>query len=141
MTNRRQFLQLASAATATLSFAPTLMADKTVGGGDPPFKISLAEWSIHRTLRDKTKDLTNLDFPALSKEEFGIDAIEYVNQFFKDKANDEKYLADLKGRCDDLGVKSLIIMCDGEGDLGNPDDKARTKAVENHYRWIEIAKG
>lgn len=81
-----------------------------------------------------------MDFPRISKEEFGIDAIEYVNQFFKDKAKDEKYLAELKQRCDDLGVKSLIIMCDGEGRLGDPDEAKRTKAVENHYKWVDAAK-
>lgn len=108
--------------------------------GEAPFKISLAEWSLHRTLRDSSKGLTNLDFPRVTKEEFGIDAVEYVNQFFKDKAEDQKYLTELKTRCDDLGVKSLLIMCDGEGNLGDPDDAKRTKAVENHYRWVDAAK-
>ena len=56
------------------------------------FKISLAEWSLHRTLFDGKLD--NLDFPAFAKKEFGIDAVEYVNQFFKDKAKDTKYLTD-----------------------------------------------
>jgi sugar phosphate isomerase/epimerase len=46
---------------------------------------------------------------------------------------------DLKIRCDDLGVTSLLIMCDGEGDLGNPDSAARTKAIENHYKWVDAA--
>jgi L-ribulose-5-phosphate 3-epimerase len=63
-----------------------------------------------------------------------------VNQFFKDKAKDEKYLADLKQRCKDHGVTSVLIMCDGEGSLGDPNDDKRTKAVENHYRWVEAAK-
>jgi L-ribulose-5-phosphate 3-epimerase len=31
-------------------------------------------------------------------------------------------------------------MCDGEGNLGDPDGMARTQAVENHYRWVEAAK-
>ncbi|QDV43677.1 Xylose isomerase-like TIM barrel [Stieleria neptunia] len=136
MTNRRQFLQFASASAASLSMAPLFAAD----AGEAPFKISLAEWSLHRTLRDASKGLTNLDFPRVTKEEFGIDAVEYVNQFFKDKANDQKYLGELKTRCDDLGVKSLLIMCDGEGNLGDPDDAKRTKAVENHYRWVDAAK-
>lgn len=140
MTNRRQFIQFASASAAALSVAPAIFADDQVGRGDQPFKISLAQWSLHKTLRDKSKEMTNLDFPRVSKEEFGIDAVEYVNQFFKDKANDKKYLADLKGRCDDLGVKSLIIMCDGEGNLGDPSGDGRTQAVENHYRWVEAAK-
>ncbi|MEO1619332.1 MAG: sugar phosphate isomerase/epimerase family protein, partial [Planctomycetota bacterium] len=137
MTNRRQFLQLASAATASMAVMQHSIA---AAPAEAPFKISLAEWSLHRTLRDESKGLTNLDFPRLSKEEFGIDAIEYVNQFFADKANDKAYLTELKTRCDDLGVKSLVIMCDREGDLGDPDSKKRTTAVENHYKWVDAAK-
>lgn len=102
------------------------------------FKISLAEWSLHRALF--AGKMTNLDFPAKAKNDFGIDAIEYVNQFFKDKARDKTYLADLKKRCDDNGVKSLLIMCDGEGWLGDADPKKRQEAVENHYKWVEAAQ-
>jgi sugar phosphate isomerase/epimerase len=105
---------------------------------EPLFKISLAEWSLHRTLN--AGELDNLDFPALAHNEFEIDAVEYVNQFFKDKARATAYLSDLKTRADDNGVKSLLIMCDGEGALGDPDDAARTFAVENHHRWVEAAQ-
>ncbi len=101
------------------------------------FKISLAEWSLHKSLF--AKKITNLDFPAKAKNDFGIDAIEYVNQFFKDKATDKVYLAELKKRCDDVGVKSLLIMCDGEGELGHQEDIKRKTAVENHFKWVEAA--
>lgn len=101
------------------------------------FTISLAEWSLHRALQGNK--MTNLDFPRIAKETFGINAIEYVNSFFKLKAKDEAYLKDLKTRCDDLGVKSVLIMCDGEGALGDPDAAKRTQAVENHYKWVDAA--
>ena len=105
-----------------------------------PFKISLAQWSWHRRLRGQQQPkLDNLDF-AEEARSFGIKAIEYVNQFFKDKAEDTKYLAEMKKRAKDLGVKSLLIMCDGEGNLGDPDSQRRTQAVENHYKWVEAAK-
>lgn len=136
---RRQFLQVTAASLAATPFAPHVsFADHHKG--DAPFKISLAEWSLHRTLRDKSKNLTNLDFPRISKREFGIDAVEYVNQFFKDKAKDEKYLTELNQRCSDEGVKSLLIMVDGEGRLGDPKEKARTTAIENHHKWVDAAK-
>ncbi len=102
------------------------------------FKISLAEWSLHNTLF--AGEMTNLDFPEMTKQEFGISGVEYVNQFFKDKAKDTAYLADLKGRCDDNGVESVLIMCDGEGNLGDADEGKRIEAVENHFRWVEAAK-
>jgi sugar phosphate isomerase/epimerase len=136
---RRQFLQTALAASAaTMSLPRFSLADHHEGHA--PFKISLAEWSLHRTLRDKSTGLTNLDFPRITKEEFGIDAIEYVNQFFADKAKDENYLAELNKRCSDQGVKSLLIMVDREGKLGDPDAAARTEAIEKHYKWVDAAK-
>jgi len=106
--------------------------------GQPLFKISLAEWSLHKTLFSGKLD--NLDFPRTAKEDYGIDGVEYVNQFFKDKAKDTAYLGELAKRSADAGVTNVLIMCDGLGDLGNPDAAARTKAVENHFPWVEAAK-
>lgn len=141
-TSRRWFLQTAAGATtaAALSrFSPAVFGEeKSVKTGEPLFKISLAQWSLHKTLFGGKLD--NLDFAKAAKEDYGIDAIEFVNQFFKDKAKDEKYLAELKKRADDLGVKMLLIMIDGEGALGDQDDAKRTKAVENHYQWVDAAK-
>ena len=102
------------------------------------FKISLAEWSLHRTLQSGKID--HLDFCKVAKNDFGLDAVEYVNSFFFDKAQDQSYLKEMKQRADDLGVKSLLIMCDNEGSLGDHDSVARTKAVENHYKWIDAGK-
>ena len=102
------------------------------------FEISLAQWSLHRSLY--SGELDHLDFAKISKENFGIDAIEYVNSFFFEKAEDKSYLREMKSRADDYGVKSLLIMCDNEGSLGDPDNQKRQKAVENHYKWHEAAK-
>jgi sugar phosphate isomerase/epimerase len=103
-----------------------------------PFTISLAEWSLHKTIFDGKLD--NLDFPKAARREFGIDAVEYVNQFFKDKARDDDYIAELAKRSADEGVTNVLVMCDGLGDLGDADDKARTQAIENHFPWVEAAK-
>lgn len=102
------------------------------------FGISLAEWSLHRTLN--AGELTNLGFPAAARNYYGVDAVEYVNTFFKDKARDRTYLSDLKARAEHNNVVNLLIMCDGEGAIGDPDGSARTLAVENHYRWVEAAQ-
>ena len=102
------------------------------------FEISLAQWSLHRSLY--SGELDHLDFAKISKENFGIDAVEYVNSFFFEKAEDKSYLKEMKNRADDYGVKSLLIMCDNEGSLGDPDNQKRQKAVENHYKWHEAAK-
>jgi len=103
----------------------------------PKFDISLAEWSLRSLLRDGT--ITNLDFPTYTKNTFGIHALEYVNSYFKDKAKDTAYLKSLKQRCADEGVKSVLIMVDGEGPLADSDTSKRKQAVENHKKWVEAA--
>ncbi len=102
------------------------------------FKISLAQWSLHKELKGGRLD--NLDFAATTKNKFGIEGVEYVNQFFKDKAEDKSYLAEMNKRAADNGVTQLLIMIDGEGQLGAASLSQRVKAVENHYKWVEAAK-
>ena len=135
--DRRGFLAAAAAAiAASQAWAKGWAADSPAAM--PLFQISLAEWSLHRTLF--AGKLDNLDFPRAAKQQFGIDAVEYVNQFFKDKAKDAAYLADLAKRAKDEGVTNVLIMCDGLGNLGDPEGAARTKAIENHFPWVEAAK-
>ena len=103
-----------------------------------PNRISLAQWSLHRMLNDGSLDPG--DFPKMTREVFGLDAVEYVNSFYRKWATDESYFRTLRRKCDQLGVRSLLIMCDGEGDLGDPDPAKRRTAVENHRKWLEAAK-
>ena len=140
--NRRHFLKQLTLASASLTacggLARQLFAAKEGDGKDPLFKISLAEWSLHKALFGGKLD--HLDFAKTSHQEFGIDAVEYVNQFFADKAKDTKYLDEMKQRAADHNVQSLLIMVDREGRLGDPDEAKRKAAVENHYKWVEAAK-
>ena len=137
MSTRRLFLKR-SAVTGGALLLPQLTSADHHKKSKPLFDLSLAEWSLHRTLR--SKKMTNLDFPRVTKEKFGITAVEYVNQFFKDRAADQKYLTELKTRCDDLGVSSLLIMIDGEGHLGEAEESRRQKVIDNHKKWVEAAK-
>jgi sugar phosphate isomerase/epimerase len=106
--------------------------------GSPLFRISLAQWSLHRTIR--AGKLDHLDFAKVTREEYGLEAVEYVNQFFKDRANDAAYLAEMNKRATDHGIYQHLIMCDGEGRLGDPDAEKRRQAVENHRKWLDAAK-
>lgn len=136
MFSRRDFLAASAAVTGT-ALLPRLHAAEP----KDVFKISLAQWSLHRAFfgqKGSTK-LDPLKFAEISKKDYGIDAIEYVNQFYKAKKKDDAYLKDLKKVADDNKVTSVLIMCDGEGALGDPDEKKRQQAVENHYRWVEWA--
>ena len=133
--DRRSFLK-ASAVAATVAVAPRFLT--AAEGMGPPFKISLAQWSHNKAFFSKKAD--PLKFAEIAKKEYGIHAIEYVNQFYKANKKDDAYLKDLKKVADDNEVKSVLIMCDGEGNLGDPDDKKRQTAVDNHVRWLEWAK-
>lgn len=135
--SRREFLKQSAAVAGGLAVAPLATAEPTAAS-DALFSISLAQWSLHKAFFDKKRD--PLQFAAISKKDFGIEAVEYVNQFYRDKKGDDAYLKDLKKVADDAGVKSVLIMCDGEGALGDPDEKKRAQAVDNHKRWVEWAK-
>lgn len=140
--SRRGFLRQSLAAGTALGAASLLpgrllLADDAASDSTP-FKISLAQWSLHRTLFDGKLD--NLDFAKTAKEEFGIEGVEYVNQFFKDKAQDKSYLSEMKKRAEDHGVTNVLIMVDGEGQLGAAAEAGRKQTVDNHKKWVDAAK-
>lgn len=144
-TSRRTFLKYLGAGAAGVALAPYYGCGSPGGAGAEDnaeanlfFDISLAQWSLNRTLF--SGKLTHMEFPEYTVKQFDIHAVEYVNQFFKDKANDKAYLSELLQRTDDLGVKNVLIMVDGEGNLGATDEAERITAVENHYKWVEAAK-
>lgn len=136
---RRELLLASAAALLVPALARSV---KVAAAGQkmpsPPFRISLAQWSLHRTLRAGTLD--HLDFAKVTRQEYGLEAIEYVNSFFKDRAKDAAYLAEMNTRAKDHGVYQHLIMCDGEGRLGDPEATKRREAVENHRKWLEAAK-
>jgi L-ribulose-5-phosphate 3-epimerase len=134
-TSRRNFVKTSAAfAAGSLLVSPALAG---MAKQKSSFKISLAEWSLNKTLF--SNKMTNLDFPRFASEH-GIKGLEYVNQFFKDKAKDQSYLAELKKICKNEGVESVLIMCDGEGMVGHPEKAERIKTLENHKKWIDAAK-
>jgi sugar phosphate isomerase/epimerase len=122
----------------TVSFCKQRSNESEQMNKTPELKISLAQWSIHRAL-DSGK-LNPENFAAIAKNDFGISAVEYVNQFYRAHATDELFWRKMRATADSLDVKSLLIMVDDEGDLGNPKAEERKKAVENHYKWVDAAK-
>lgn len=134
--SRRRFLAALTACTGLGLLPRGLAARAFQPEPELPFRISLAQWSLHKTIFSGT--LSNLGFPAEARR-LGFDGIEYVNQFFRDSAKDLGYLGELKRRCEGAGVESVLIMVDGEGFLGDTDDAARAQAIENHRKWIGAA--
>jgi L-ribulose-5-phosphate 3-epimerase len=135
MLTRRAFVKRTSLAAAVLAASPS--AGLPTARRTELFKISLAQWTIVQALRDGVVD--HLDFPKVARQN-GIEAVEYVNQFFMDRAKDRTYLREMKRRADGEGVKSVLIMCDNEGRVGDPDAGRRRQAVENHFKWVDAAR-
>jgi sugar phosphate isomerase/epimerase len=123
---RRSFLHtsaLAAGAALPLRAAP------------PKFRISLAQWSIHRAIQSRL--ITNLDFPRLAREQFGIEGLEFVNGLWE--APTQEYLRRLRSNMQKTGTQGVLLMCDGEGMMGHSDRATRLKAAESHRKWVQIA--
>jgi L-ribulose-5-phosphate 3-epimerase len=132
---RRNFLVNTGIGSVGLVLAPAALTSCHKG---PQLQISLAEWSLHRALQNKMLD--NLEFAVKAKRDFGITAVEYVSTFFAWFVSDNRYLAEMKRITDYHGITNVLIMVDGEGDLGEATEEARTKVVENHQKWVDAAQ-
>ncbi len=152
---RRTFLAHAAGVAAALAAGP-IMARRE----KQALNISLAQWSLNRRFFGKSREagfaeffrllMSDPDqllqgddpllFPQIAREEFGIDAVEYVNTFYFSRAGDEAYLEELARRAGDAGVASRLIMCDALGQLGAAEPAARAAAIENHKPWLSAAE-
>ncbi len=131
--DRRTFILSSMAAAGALATGCATRPPRP--SARPLFEISLAEWSLHRAIRSGSLD--HLDVPLVARRDYGIEAVEYVSTLFG--AKDDPYPAELKRRAEDAGVRSLLIMVDGEGALGDPDPRERSRAINHHTRWLGIA--
>jgi L-ribulose-5-phosphate 3-epimerase len=130
--NRRNFLRHAGLAAGLTGVSAPAAAPQSAGR---KFRISLAEWSLHRAIRSRL--ITNLDFPRIAREQFGIEGLEFVNQLWE--APTQSYIQRLKGIMRQTGTQGVLIMCDGEGFMGDPGREARLKAADNHRKWVDFA--
>jgi hypothetical protein len=143
---RRRFLHTAALTTAGLALARPGHAQNE--SPSKLYDISIAQWSLNRQFfsflgRRRGSDAQKMDpqdFAIIAKKEFGIEAVEYVNQFYTDAVKTPGYLEELKKKSDGEGVRNVLIMCDGEGNLGDPDKKRRLTSVRDHIKWLEWAQ-
>ncbi len=139
--HRRHFMKSTMATgLAATGLAVGANQAAVAASSEPLYRISLAQWSLNKHFKAKGGELDNLDFARVARDQFKIDHIEYSSQMFQDKAADKGYLAQMLQRQRDAGSTALLIMVDNEGDLGDPDPKARTQAIENHHKWADAAK-
>ena len=136
--NRRDFIKGLGLIGAAAGLNNIMPFDLMASPEKEFFKISLAEWSFHKALF--AGKMTNLEFPMRAKKEFGINIVEYVSPFFNKKEANASYLNELLTITKNEGIQNHLIMVDGEGELGDLDAGKRTKAIENHYKWVDAAK-
>jgi len=97
--------------------------------------ISLAAWALVDEFREgKWKAL---DLPKITREDFGINGIEFVNTLFE--VPTMSYLKALKQNAADYGTELVLIMVDEEGDGCAATKEERKQFVINHRKWIDIA--
>ena len=109
------------------------------------FKLSLAQWSLHKAVREE--GMSPLDF-AQKANELGFEGIEYVSQLYTDELKKDEnpaiamdmLLKTLKEKSETYNVKNVLIMVDEEGDLATLDDETRAQTIENHKKWVDAAK-
>ncbi len=129
--HRRNFLRSAAAPLAAGLAAPTIQGQNA----PQKFRISLAEWSLHRAIQARL--ISNLEFPRIAREQFGIGGLEFVNQLWEAPTQD--YISRLKRSMERYDTKGVLIMCDGEGVMGHTDRATRLKAADNHRKWVDAA--
>lgn len=100
--------------------------------GEKKFKISLAEWSVHRAIQ--SGKMNNLQFPKFARDN-GIEGLEFVNGLWA--APTAGYIQRLKRNMASTNTKCVLIMCDDEGPLGHSSKEQRMKAVRNHHKWVD----
>ncbi|MEL1245562.1 sugar phosphate isomerase/epimerase family protein [Flavobacterium sp. DGU11] len=142
--NRRLFIKNTGMAGAALGMADPilswLMENENNTALKPFFKLSLAQWSVHKAILE-TKTLPALDF-AKKARELGFEAVEYVTQLYNkeiEKDGIDKLIPELKKRSHDQGVKNVLIMVDGEGELAALEKAERDDAIARHSKWVDAA--
>ena len=128
---RRDFNHIVALGTLGLAFSNPQITSK---------KISLAQWSLHRAIKIN-QTLSPFDF-SLKAREMGFDAVEYVSSLYWNELKTKpikKVTKTLLNNSKDHGIKNLLIMVDGEGDLASNSKNNRQKSIDNHKKWIEMA--
>lgn len=131
---RRNFLKSTGLGAAALAAGAAL--PKPVLAAPRKFDISLAAYSLHRTIGPNGVPM--LELPRIAREQFGIKAVELVNWMLE--SDSRKYIGEFIQNANNNGVQILLIMVDRAGAVGATSDYAREKAVDGHKHWLDIAR-
>ena len=140
---RKEFIKLASTSALGISSLGYMSLQKPK---ELFFKLSLAQWSLHKNI--KYGDMDPYDFAQVAKS-FNFSGIEYVTALYDNVmkvrdgdmskaitfwARKNKKLAEIND------IKNVLIMIDEIEGLAEENKSRRLKAVENHKMWIDAAE-
>jgi len=111
---------------------------------DPFFKLSLAQWSIHKMIRENGVDPYSF---AEKAKNWGFSGLEYVSQLYNPELSEANYSEEAMAafveksntEAKKHGVENVLIMIDGQGNLAVNDEAERNETVEKHKRWVDAA--
>jgi len=139
---RKEFIKLASTSALGISSLGYMSLQKPK---ELFFKLSLAQWSLHKNI--KYGDMDPYEFAQVAKS-FNFSGIEYVTALYDNVmkvrdgdmskaitfwARKNKKLAEIND------IKNVLIMIDEIEGLAEENKSRRLKAVDNHKMWIDAA--
>ena len=152
---RRKFIRNASTAGIGVSILGTYACKETKKKeaemtaqesemASPFFKLSLAQWSIHKMIKDDGVDPYTF---AEKAKNWGFEGLEYVSQLYNPELSDAEYSEEAmaafvdksNAEAEKHGLKNVLIMIDGQGNLAVNDEAERNETVEKHKKWVDAA--
>ncbi len=118
-----------------LPFLAALPLQSRAANENRKIRISLGQWSLHKAMGRRL--ISNLDFPRVAREQFGIEGLEFVNFLWEAPTSD--YVQRVKRAMSSTATKAVLIMCDGEGLMAHSVKEKRLQAAASHYKWVDIA--
>jgi sugar phosphate isomerase/epimerase len=111
---------------------------------EPFFKLSLAQWSIHKMIKDDKVDPYTF---AEKAKNWGFTGLEYVSQLYNPELSDADYsdeamaafVSKSNAEAKKHGMDNVLIMIDGQGNLAVNDEEERNETVEKHKKWVDAA--
>ena len=111
---------------------------------EPFFDLSLAQWSIHKMIREDGVDPYTF---AEKAKAWGFTGLEYVSQLYNPELSDANYseaamaafVEKSNAEAKKHGMKNVLIMIDGQGNLAVNNEAERNETVEKHKKWVDAA--
>lgn len=110
----------------------------------PFFKLSLAQWSIHKMIKEDGVDPYTF---AEKAKNWGFTGLEYVSQLYNPELSEANYSEEAmaafveksNAEAKKHGMENVLIMIDGQGNLAVNDEAERNETVEKHKKWVDAA--